>query len=112
MLYAFSEKEDAVALKSFAKTLQDGGKNVGAPFSEKQTFLLKSGSSGVPARSGSTCGFSDDNLMILIEEDGTLTESDQEVLVMNPWSTAIEPDAYFTASVVNKVTLVPTATDC
>ena len=111
-IYAFKNKDDALILRGLAERMRGQSTVSDNQFAGKMGFLLKSGSGGVPARSGSTCGEADDCIVIHINENGELEETDQLVRVKNPWGSAIDGDTYFTAKIVNWIYLIPDATDC
>lgn len=111
-LWAFEDRDTASALSALGKKLaksNNSGIEVGSPIYQTG-YLLKTKSSGVAARSGTTAG-TDTAYMCYLGDDGTITETTDEADVYNVFGTAIAGSVYITAKRVGNI-LVIDAEDC
>lgn len=59
-------------------------------------LLAKTSATGIPARTGTTCGTASDVLLCYIGTDGSILETTDNIIVMNPFGSAIGNEVYIT----------------
>ena len=101
------------------KAIRDLGKSQGwsLPPDPKQiggipALVCKTGTGGIPARTGAIAGKATDVIVQFIEPDGTMTDSDRLITVYNPFGTAVGESVYITCKFVNNGHWVVDAEDC
>ena len=76
-------------------------------------LICKTGTGGIPARSGVIAGKADDVVVVqFIKPDGTMKDSAREITVYNPFGTAVGGSAYITCKFVNNGYWIVDAEDC
>ena len=59
-------------------------------------MLAKTGENGIDARTGTTCGIATDVLLCYIGTGGEILETTTNLIVLNPFGSAVGADAYIT----------------
>ena len=75
-------------------------------------LVCKTGTGGIPARSGTVAGKATDVIVQRIEPDGTMSDTTRELTVYNPFGTAVGGSAYITCKFVNNGYWIVDAEDC
>jgi len=75
-------------------------------------LVCKTGTGGIPARSGTVAGKATDIVVQRIEPDGTMSDTTRELTVYNPFGTAVGGSAYITCKFVNNGYWIVDAEDC
>lgn len=76
------------------------------------SLVCRTGSGGIPARSGSVAGKATDVVVQFIKSDGTMTNSSREIVVYNPFALPVGGDVYITCKFVNNGYWIVDAEDC
>ena len=99
-------------MRHFAGQLRTQLPSLPTRFKGWEGLLMKTGTTGIPARADETAGLADDVVMCAIENDGTIKSLGAKFTVYNPFSSAIQSDTYITVKVINGSQLVVDAEDC
>ena len=75
-------------------------------------LVCKTSAAGIPARSGAVAGIAEDVVVQTIEPNGTLTDTDREIKVYNPFALPVGAEVYITCKFVNNGYGVVDAEDC
>lgn len=75
-------------------------------------LICRTGTGGIPARSGSTAGKATDVSVVFIKPDGTLSTSGREITVYNPFALPVGASVYITCKFVNNGYWIVDAEDC
>ena len=75
-------------------------------------IICKTGTGGIPARSGAVAGKATDVVVQFIKPDGTMTDSTREIAVYNPFASPVAGSVYITCKFVNNGYWIVDAEDC
>jgi hypothetical protein len=89
----------------------------GLPADPKQiggipALICRTGTGGIPARSGNTAGKATDVSVVFIKPDGTLSTSGRDITVYNPFALPVGASVYITCKFVNNGYWIVDAEDC
>jgi hypothetical protein len=109
-MFGFRSRRELESAKRIARSTL-------SPDDPKQTsgipaLICKTGTGGIPARSGVIAGKADDVVVQFIKPDGTMKDSARELTVYNPFGTAVGGSAYITCKFVNNGYWIVDAEDC
>ncbi len=116
VLYGFASRKNTEKLNRFAEGLESRLSAINRSNGFRSpSLVMKTQTGGIPARSvdvdGNDVAGVAKCLLFGSSPDGSLTDLDEELEVLNPFSSAIAGDTFIVASVCQEV-LVVVAEDC